>query len=128
MTFQLLLLLNFKVRPRNFATSKISGLRQEWTLFSFFIYFYHRKIFLQCGRVSGSVFGLWRVCFLACVKSSCLVSAKKYHEACKLALPMHIWKSFSKIQGNIWCGVYFVNIVGLKTTAYLKWNSTQVLC
>ena len=73
---QQLWLHNFKDGPNNLAKSKISALKQEWTFFRFFIYCCFKKIFLQRGRVPGSVFGLWRVCFVD-VKSSRLVSAKK---------------------------------------------------
>ena len=46
-TFQQLWLLNFKDGPRNFATSKISVLRQEWTFCSFLFTTLAKRPFLN---------------------------------------------------------------------------------
>ena len=51
-TFQQLRLLNFKDRPRNFATSKIRFLRQERTFFSFLFTTITKKYFFN---VAGSL-------------------------------------------------------------------------
>ena len=52
MTFQQLRILNFKERIRNFATSKISVLRQEWT-FSWIRLWTVMSFFSSISRVAG---------------------------------------------------------------------------
>ena len=59
MTFQQLLLLIFKVGSRNFATSKRSVLRQEWTFFSFFYLLLSQRDLSSMWQ--GSWIHLWTV-------------------------------------------------------------------
>ena len=101
-TFQQLWLLNFKDGPRNFATSKISVLRQERTSFSFLFTTIAKRPFLLCQ-------GSWiHLCTVTSLYSSMSRVADCYRNICD--------------------GFYFVKIVGLQATAYFKWNLTQTLC
>ena len=109
MTFQQLWLLSLKDRPRNFATSKIIVLRQEWKFFSFFIYYYRREIFLQCGRVSGSVFGLWRVCFLACQEQPAGAYWKRLLSTQACSTYVYLKKKLRKLQKHLRRGLFCEN-------------------
>ena len=123
------MIIQFQGRPRNFVALKCFETRVN--AIYFFIYYCLREIFLQWDSVLGVSFDCGKS-VLQHFKSSWLLPAKNDYRLLNTqdcSTNAYLKRFSRKLETNLRWGLFYMGIfwvVGLQTTAYLKWSTMEL--